>query len=307
MMLVHAYLPKQMTDVKPIAVSNSASKLFEKVIFSRLADFLVTSDRQFGFKQNHSTDMCIFALKETVSYYRSLNTPVFACFMDIKSAFDRVSHGKLFQKLLYRGAPYYIVAILKTWYDHQRLFVVWGSCISSSFGMSNGIRQGSLISPHLFNIYIDELNHILSNSKLGCHIGNSSCNNFAYADDLAILAPSAMGLNELLDICRKFANDNLIEFSTRKTVVLLIRSRKCRIVSKPNIYLGSTVLSYVREFKYLGHILTEDFMDDSDIERELRIMSIRGNIMLRKFQYCDDETKCYLFRTFFYQVYKFSL
>ena len=81
----------------------------------------------------------------------------------------------------------------------------------------------------------------------------------------------------------------------------------CRIEPKPNIYLGSTVLFYVREFKYLGHILTEYFMDDSDIERELRSMSVRGNIMLQKFQYCDDETKCYLFRTFFYQMYTCSL
>lgn len=294
--------PSVSANYRPIAISNSASKLMEKIIFSRLANFLATSGRQFGFKKNHSTDMCILALKETIDYYRSLNTPVFACFMDIKSAFDRVSRGKLFQKLISRGAPYYIVAILKTWYDLQRLFVVWGHYVSSSFGMSNGIRQGSLISPHLFNVYIDDLNHIISNSKLGCHIGTSSCNSFAYADDLVILAPSATGLNELLNICNKFAVDNLIEFSTRKTVVLLIQPQKHQML-KPNIYLGSTVLSYVTEFKYLGHMVTVDFMDDSDIERELRSMSVRGNVMLRKFQYCDDETKCYLFRTFFYQMY----
>ena len=53
---------------------------------------------------------------------------------------------------------------------------------------------------------------------MGCHIGTSSSNKFAYADDLAILAPSAMGLNEHLDVCMKFVNDNLVEFSSRKTV-----------------------------------------------------------------------------------------
>ena len=64
---------------------------------------------------------------------------------------------------------------------------------------------------------------------------------FAYADDLAILPPSAEGLNGLLDICREFVNDHIIQLSTRKTVVLLVRSRKYRNASKPNIYLGSTV------------------------------------------------------------------
>ena len=82
MMLVQAYLPKKISDVKiipavesntlnqtdssicrPIAVFNSATKLIEKVILFRLADFLVMIDRQFRFKQNHSTDRGIFAFK----------------------------------------------------------------------------------------------------------------------------------------------------------------------------------------------------------------------------------------------------
>ena len=103
--------------------------------------------------------------------------------------------------------------------------------------MSNFIRQGQLIRPHLIDIYIDELNHLLPSSKLGCHIETSLCNNFRYADELAILAPSAMGLNELLDICRKFANDNLIDFCTMKTVFLLNRSQTRRMVTKPNYYI----------------------------------------------------------------------
>ena len=51
----------------------------------------MTAPYQIGFRRNHSTDMCIFALKETVNYYHALNTPVFICFVDIKSAFDRVA------------------------------------------------------------------------------------------------------------------------------------------------------------------------------------------------------------------------
>ena len=100
---MYAYLPKQITDVKvipvvkintlipfdssrdrPLAVSNSVSKLIDKVILSYLADFPDTSAMQFGLKRNPSTDMCIFTLKETVSHYRSLNTPIFAWFIDMK-------------------------------------------------------------------------------------------------------------------------------------------------------------------------------------------------------------------------------
>ena len=71
--------------------------------------------------------------------------------------------------------------------------------------MSNGIRQGLTLSPFLFNVYIDELNYRLSRSKIGCHIAGEPANNFGYADDLAIIAPSVKALNALLNICDDFA------------------------------------------------------------------------------------------------------
>jgi len=115
--------------------------------------------------------------------------------------YRRASYGKLFQKIIDRGAPYYLVRFLEVCYATQRLSVEWGSAISSNFHISNGIRQSSLLIPYLFNVYIDDLNGKLSSSKLDCHIGTLSCNTFAYADDFAILAPSALSLNMMLEIC----------------------------------------------------------------------------------------------------------
>ena len=131
--------------------------------------------------------------------------------------------------MLYREAPYYSVAILKTWYDRQRLFVVWGSCIYSHLGMSNGIRQGSLISPYLSNIYM--LMSLIIHSRFLSWAAKLRPHRAIILRMLTFLAPLGMGLNELLDICRKFANDNLIVFSTRKTVVLLIHTKSYLMLS----------------------------------------------------------------------------
>ena len=79
--------------------------------------------------------------------------------------------------------------------------------------MTIGMRQGSILSPHLFNIYVEELNLLLSNSKIGRHITGKPQSSFSYADDLGILAPSTRALNELLAISGDFAKKNLIEFS----------------------------------------------------------------------------------------------
>ena len=94
--------------------------------------------------------MCIYVLKVTINYYRSLETPLLACIIDIKSACDQVSHGELFCKLVVIGAPVCIVIVLRSWYLRQRLSVEWGGESSDYFYVSNGIRQGSIIIPYLF-------------------------------------------------------------------------------------------------------------------------------------------------------------
>ena len=76
--------------------------------------------------------------------------------------------------------------------------------------MRNGIRQGSIIIPYLFIVYVDDLNVRLSAAKVGCHFANQTANDFSYADDMALVAPSAITINELLKSCEKFASDHYI-------------------------------------------------------------------------------------------------
>ena len=100
--------------------------------------------------------MCVYALKKVLNYYRKLNSPAFVCFLELVSAFDRVSYKRLFRNLFDRRVPLYLVHILKHWYESQLLYVGWGSYRSSSLGMGNGIRQDSLIGPYLFSVYVDQ-------------------------------------------------------------------------------------------------------------------------------------------------------
>ena len=227
-------------NYRPIAIASACSKMLEKILLLRLSDFIYSSDHQFGFKAKHGTDTCIFALKEVINYYLALNSPVFICFLDIKSAFDRISYSKLFSKLVSRGVPKYLICLLKNWYQNQSLFIRWGNIISEGFGMTNGIRQGSKLSPHLFNVYLDELNEGLVNSNLGCHIGGVPMNNFAYADDLALVGPSARAINGLLQICDRYAVAHDVIFSTTKSECMCIQSSSSsiRLNFLPNICLG---------------------------------------------------------------------
>ena len=120
--------------------------------------------------------MCIYALKEIVDMYRQLNGNVFMCFLDASKAFDRVKHSSLFNKLIDKGAPMYIVRLLVYWYTHQGMCVRWGSTMSSTFTVSNGVRQGGILSPYLFNLYMDGLSESLNKSAIGCICGDTIVN-----------------------------------------------------------------------------------------------------------------------------------
>ena len=137
---------------------------------------MLTSSHQFGFKAKHSTDACIYILKEAVEFYASQQSSVYLCFLDASKAFDRVNHCVLFDKLLKRGVPGYLVRILSYWYSNQKMSIRWGSIMSEAFNVSNGVRQGGILSPYLFNIYMDDLsyNYKLKKKYAGCKIQNLS-------------------------------------------------------------------------------------------------------------------------------------
>ena len=87
-------------NYRPIAIASVMSKLLEKLLLERLKNFLVTSSHQFGFKPKHSTDACIYVLKESLDRYAEQQSSVYLCFLDASKAFDRVNHFSLFNKLI---------------------------------------------------------------------------------------------------------------------------------------------------------------------------------------------------------------
>ena len=172
------------SNYRPITVTSIISKLFEHFILYKIKSFLTTADNQFGFKERHSTDMCVFLLKQIVSHYNQHGSPVFAIFLDASKAFDKVNHSLLFEKLVNRNVPMIFVRLLQHWYSNQRLCVKWGSQLSSSFSVTNGFRQGDVLSPLLFAVYLNQLSMELNSLDIGCMVGNTCINHLVYADDI---------------------------------------------------------------------------------------------------------------------------
>uniref|UniRef100_A0A8C6PWR0 Reverse transcriptase domain-containing protein n=1 Tax=Nothobranchius furzeri TaxID=105023 RepID=A0A8C6PWR0_NOTFU len=290
-------------NYRPIAMASVLSKVFEHILLERLQNFITTTENQFGFKGKLSTDLCIYALKETVSKYMRHNTSVFMCFLDASKAFDRVNHQKLFIKLQNRGVPSYLVRILHFWYSHQLMQVKWGTEVSEPFSVSNGVRQGGILSPVLFNLYLDELSVTLNASKTGCLVGDRLVNHLIYADDLVLMSPYSAGLQQLLRACAKYGEQFDILFNPKKSVVMIAATKGDLKLNFPSFNLTNQVLEVVSKVKYLGHILRSDLCDDEDIKRQCGKLYMQANTLARNFGMCSDPVKVSLFRSFCTPLY----
>ena len=117
--------------------------------------------------------------------------------MDCTKVFDTVSHSKLFTKLLDRKIPASFARLLFFSYKHQTAQVSWNGSSSKEFLITNGVRQGAVISPVLFCLYMDDLMRLCRASGHGCFVGCFFAAIFGYADDLLIASPSRSGLQAL--------------------------------------------------------------------------------------------------------------
>ena len=181
---------------------------------------------QFAFKEKSSTTQCTFAVNETISYYLNNGSNVHAILLDATKAFDRISFIKLFGELRQRNICPLLCRFLALQYSLQKCRVKWDNNISEDFSISNGVKQGGVLSPVLFNVYMDCLLQKLKDSGVGCHIGHVFTGALSYADDLILLAPSRSAMKTLLGICESFSSEYALQFNAGKSKHLFFTSNK---------------------------------------------------------------------------------
>jgi len=187
---------------------------------------------------------------------------VFACFLDCSKAFDLVNHNILFNILKSKGLPNIYIRILAYSYKSQQASVCWNNTLSIKFGIRNGVRQGGILSPIFFSLYIDKLFYILCNSGVGCYFADMFVGAVAYADDLVLLSPSLRGLKCLLCLTNQFMHSVDLKFNSDKTICM-----KFDISPQPlrqfKLELNNIQLKWVHGCTYLG-IRINRFLNDND-------------------------------------------
>ena len=146
-------------------------------------------------------------------------------------------------------------------YEEQEGCVKLVGLRSASFRLTNGTRQGSVLSPTLFSVYLDGLLVELRDMGVGCHIGGVWLGAAGYADDIILLAPSRTAMAMMLEKCERYAVDHNLVYSTdpnprkSKTKCMFMAGGVRNVVYPAPLKLNNQDLPWVETASHLGHEL----------------------------------------------------
>ena len=267
-------------NYRGIAVSNTLSKLFIKILTSRLENFMsknnLWSKFQGGFKKNVRTEDNVFILNTLITEcLRNKNESLYLCFVDFSKFFDTINRNLLLYKLIKYGITGNVYRTIKSMYNSCEYAVKTCRGITSTFSSEVGVKQGCGMSPLLSNIFQNDLYQIFDDTCSPiCLNNNLKMNCLSWADDLVLISKTKDGiqncLNKLSEYCEKWH----LTVNTEKTNFMVFGTSKVRTLKYNNL-----TISKVDSYKYLGVIIHKSGKIKYNIEERITKASRAVNML----------------------------
>jgi len=276
-------------NYRPITLSSMISKVFELYLLEKFSNYLDTDLFQFGFKKKLGCRNALFAPRCVLQYYNQRGSNVYIASLDATKAFDRVNHYTMFTILYRRGLPAVFVNLLINWYNKLSAQVRWNGLMSRVFCIKSGVRQGGILSPSLFNVYVNSILVTLRLNGLGCYIKKCYVGCLMYADDLLLMSASVVQLQRMLDVCGRIGNDLGIQFNSKKSCCMIVGPNLT--IGPASITLNGGTIAWVDKFKYLGVIILSRSKFSVDLADTRRRFFIASNYILSHCSFATDLVK----------------
>ena len=287
------------SNYRGITLSSIMGKILDRIILKRHQETLSSSDLQYGFKRAHSTLQCTLVIDEVAKYFLKNDGDMYVMMLDASQAFDRVNFIKLFNVLIQKGMCPLLCRFLVYSYTKQKIRVKWDDTLSDSFDVTNGVKQGAVLSPTLFNTYVDGLLQRLKQCGVGCHLGSTYAGSVSYADDLTLIAPSLPALKVMLEIAAQYAQEFDIKFNASKCQ--LVAWNKGGFIPCGVVFMGETVRS-TSNAVHLGNPIGVD-ADNTRVKKAINEMIGQCNSLCTLFPKAPVHVKYALFKSYCMPLY----
>ena len=182
------------------------------------------TDCQNGFRKKRWTIDHLFTLTNIIETRKRQKKPTFICFVDLRKAYETIYRNILWQKLNKIRINGNFYQSLKSVYENVKCSVHINGHYTDWFDVSSGLKQCCLLSPLIFNLYINDLTLALEAVGLGIDIEGVSISSLLYADDLALVAETEDNLQRMLDILSKWCDENKMQANLDKMKVVHFRN-----------------------------------------------------------------------------------
>ena len=278
-------------NYRGISLLSIAGKILARILLNRLSLHImpeVVPETQCGFRSNRSTVDMIFCLRQLQEKCIEQDQPLYIVFVDFTKAFDTVGRTGLWQLLKKYGCPEKFTTMIESLHKGMMANVSAGGETSETFDVTNGVKQGCVLAPTLFSIFLSAMleeafrdtdEGVYIQSRQGADLFNVAhfraktkstlilIRELLYADDSALLAHSP---EEIQRIINAFSNAS-------KKFGLKINIKKTEVLYQPNsmrteeadIMVNGTRLNSVPEFTYLGSTISNDGRIDAEIQKRM--------------------------------------
>ena len=281
--------PKYASDFRPISLIPTPGKILEHLISFRLKDLMsannILTPNQHGFRKDHSTITSVTSLLNSI--YNNVNTykDTYLIYLDLKKAFDTVSHTILINKLGNFGLDLRTVSWFGSYLDNRQQYVKFNNVSSSVLNIKYGVPQGSILGPTLFALYINDLASLFQHENITL-----------YADDTVICNTDPILLQSMLNKTNIWCDVNLLTVNCKKSQWM-----RTSIVHKhlpERVFrLGTTRLDEVNEYKYLGLILDTNLNFKSQRDNLYRRVNLKQSFFKRIRRYIDISTAATIYKS----------
>ena len=262
---------KKCQNYRTISLISHPSEVMLKIILQRLKQKSeeILSEEQAGFRAGRSTAEQIFNIRILIEKCLQHQQDLYHNFIDFKKAFDRVWHEGLWHVMRQYNFDEDLIQVIESLYKSAKSAVLLSGELGEYFLTTVGVRQGCILSPVLFNIFLENImQDALKNYESKVSIGGRQLCNLRFADDIDLIGRTEKELQELTTRLEKSASAFGMEISSEKSKILVNSNTETKTT---NIIMNGEILEEVKEFKYLGALINSKGTSVKEIKTRLAI------------------------------------